>query len=429
MALCSRFFWTTLSSDVSAFISRCHHCIINVNGTVVPRPFGEAIHSNSPNAVIHFDYLSIGLADNGFQYLFVIRDDLSGYVDLYPCTSADHANAIDALLDWFSRFGVALVWVSDQGTHFKNHIIDSLRFRLQAQHHFVLAYTPWANGTVEVINRSILSVFRRMISEFRLEFRDWPYLVPIIRYVLNHTVTDSRPIAPVTAFTGLHPSSPLDAIRIPRLDSLVPTPISSAELHSRIDSLRESLNSIHRSIVSNRNRRRDYSNCNRQSLPNFITGDFVIVAVPVSANTSYRHKLQVRWTGPFRIVDCLSDYVYLVEDLITGERKESHVQRLRFYADSSLNVTEELYAQIAHDNAGFEIEDFIDFRFDDTTQSWQILVRWRGFSAHEDIWEPVQSMLSQVPVLIRRRAKALWSTRPDAQPLLAVLKEGSDDSA
>jgi transposase InsO family protein len=322
LALSSRFYWSSLASDVSSFISRCHHCIINANGSIVPRPFGEAVHSNTPNVVIHFDYLSIGLAENGFRYLFVIRDDLSGYVDLFPCTSADHANAIDALLDWFSRFGVALVWVSDQGSHFKNRLVDALRFRLQANHHFVLAYTPWANGTVEVINRSILSVFRRMISEFRLEFRDWPYLVPIIRYVLNHTVTQSRPIAPVTAFTCLPPSSPLDAIRIPRLDELVPVQVSSETLQSRVEVLRDSLASMHRSIVSNRNGRREQSNRFRDTLPNFVSGDFVLVAVPTSSSNSYRHKLQVRWTGPFRIVDCLSDYVYLVENLITEERQE-----------------------------------------------------------------------------------------------------------
>src|SRR5690349_1808830 len=64
LSLSSRFYWSSLAPDVSGFIYRCHHCIINANGSIVPRPFGEAVHSNTPNVVIHFDYLSIGLAEN-----------------------------------------------------------------------------------------------------------------------------------------------------------------------------------------------------------------------------------------------------------------------------------------------------------------------------------------------------------------------------
>ena len=163
---------------------------------------------------------------------------------------------------------------------------------------------------------------------------------------------------------------------------------------------------MHRRIVSNRNSRRNEKTRSRQSLPNFTSGDVVLIATPLSSCNFYRHKLQARWTGPSRIVDCLSDNVFLVENFITREQNECHVQRLRFYADSSLGLTEELYDQIAHDNSGYEIEDLIDYMYDESEKSWLVLVRWRGFSSCADTWEPVRSLFSQIPVLLRRRAKA-----------------------
>ena len=81
------------------------------------------------------------------------------FVELVPCASANAQSVVNALLEWFSRFGVVYIWVSDQGSHFKNAVVKDLNDRLQAQHHFTLPYCPWANGTVERVNRDILDVF------------------------------------------------------------------------------------------------------------------------------------------------------------------------------------------------------------------------------------------------------------------------------
>ncbi|RAN79793.1 hypothetical protein B5P41_35575, partial [Bacillus sp. SRB_28] len=78
--------------------------------------------------------------------------------------------------------------VSDQGTHFKNQVVSDLCSRLHISHHFTTAYTPWANGSVEVVNRLLLFVLRALISEFRLSFHDWPCLLPLVNMALNHRV-------------------------------------------------------------------------------------------------------------------------------------------------------------------------------------------------------------------------------------------------
>lgn len=44
----------------------------------------------------------------------------------------------------------------------------------------------------------------------------------------------------------------------------------------------------------------------------------------------------------------------MVRDLITGDRREAHASRLKFYADSSLNMTENLSSHVAHKKKGME---------------------------------------------------------------------------
>ena len=142
--------------DCSAFCRQCLHCTVNRGGNVVPRPFGRAIHASSSNMVLHFDYLQIVLSSKtNFKYLFVVRDDLSSFVDFYPCSEPTAAFAADSLLDWISRYGLPSIFVSDRGSHFLNSLIEQLSLSLHIQHYFTLAYCPWSNRTVDVSNSYI----------------------------------------------------------------------------------------------------------------------------------------------------------------------------------------------------------------------------------------------------------------------------------
>jgi hypothetical protein len=57
-----------------------------------------------------------------------------------------------------------------------------------------------------------------------------------------------------------------------------------------------------------------------------------------------------------RVVTLCTPWVYEVQNILTGDCQKVHVQRLRYYADSSFEVTEEIKLQLKHDGAGFEVE-------------------------------------------------------------------------
>ena len=191
-AVAAVFWWPKMNEDVKKFVQDCLHCEVN-KGVVIPRQLGSALHATKRNDILHYDFLFMDKSKlsgtDGFTYVLVIQDDFSMFRELIPAKSADHRAVVTGLLNWFSRYGIAKTTVSDQGSHFKNMVIEDLHRILGIKHHFTTAYVPWANGTVERANRDILFVTRALLSEFRLQPSNWPDILPMIQYSLNHTTS------------------------------------------------------------------------------------------------------------------------------------------------------------------------------------------------------------------------------------------------
>jgi hypothetical protein len=109
----------------------------------------QQLHATKPNETLLLDFLYIGLSRDGkYQYLLHLKDDLSGYLWLVPCRTADAAPTVDALMRWFAVFDVVLLWIPDIGSHFKNEMVRGVKKNLKAKHHFTTANCPWSNGTI-----------------------------------------------------------------------------------------------------------------------------------------------------------------------------------------------------------------------------------------------------------------------------------------
>ena len=113
LALIKPLFWWPgdMKQDIMLFVSQCLHCL-RTKDKVNPRPFGDVIHANKPNKVLHYDILFIskakGECHHHFQYILVLKDDFSGFIELINCETADHLAVAAALIDWFKRFGICL---------------------------------------------------------------------------------------------------------------------------------------------------------------------------------------------------------------------------------------------------------------------------------------------------------------------------------
>lgn len=148
--------------------------------------------------------------------VLVLKDSLSHFCELFPCSSPSSSAAVTALLDWTKRCGRPGVHVSDQETHFRNTMVDEFCARLKTDRRFSPAYSSWLNGTAERLNKDGLQVMRALLLDNNLDFREWVYLLPVFQANLNCTLVVSRTDkSPIEVFLALPASSALDIVQLP----------------------------------------------------------------------------------------------------------------------------------------------------------------------------------------------------------------------
>jgi hypothetical protein len=149
----------------------------------------------------------------------------------------------------------------------------------------------------------------------------------------------------------------------------------------RVEKLSKAMTEIHAQVVERDTRDRKaiiqkHNDRTHVRSPNFQVGDYVLVAEHRKSGVS---KLQVKWKGPRRVASLESDYVFVVENLLTKEVKAAHATRLRFYKDKELNVTAELAQAAEHNNHQlYVVSKILDARYNEPEMVHELLVARRG---------------------------------------------------
>ena len=394
------FTWRGMQKDVQAFIRDCLHCMA-VGTKKVPRPLGETLKATRPNEVLHFDFLTLPKATDGYKYVLVLKDGMSGFVELIPSTRCTADVVIAGLTDWFKRFGPVRQWVSDQGAHFKNQVVTALAKAWGTDHHFVTAYCPWANGTVEVVNRMLLRVLKSMLSERKLKTNQWPTMLPMVQAALDlHPSSRLNGVAPVTAFAALTAKTPVQMYYATQAGADLPavTPVEyTAAVQDQLVQLQVSVHQLHEKLTAVSAERTAVSRSSSKSppFPNFDVGDFVLVGRVLARP----NKLALEWLGPCRIVQARSHWLYEVQTLFEPVTTTTHhISRLKLYAEASRAKIDDLRRHaVAHQDV-FLVDRLLECR--PRNSSFEILVQWQGFDRAESTWEPLEALQADVPNLV-----------------------------
>ena len=206
--------------------------------------------------------------------------------------------------------------VSDQGSHFKNKVVAQLNSMMHSKHEFTVAYSPWSNGTIEIIVKDMKKVCKSLLLEFKLKPSNVNSLLPLIQFALNHSPREDKAnLAPITIFTGLRPSSNLDSLISPLTQGgFSRNPMTMEELQKMTKELQSSMDRMHKTVFDSVSTKREQNrkrrlNSRATRAINFGLGDYVLVALPERVHPK---KMDIKWSGPYQIVSVVNDYVYEV---------------------------------------------------------------------------------------------------------------------
>ena len=406
-----------MEGDVKVFVADCLYCADYPTGGLVPRPLSDTVHGKQVGEVIHFDFLHLGdsnVADgvdtrDGFRYVLVIVEDVSGYVWLRPARKCEANFVAKELVEWCSVFGRPTTWVSDNAAHFKNRVIRKVASRIGVTHRFSVANSAWTNGTVERMMREVLRTTKAILNERRRPLSEWIVVLPAVQSALNAAWRQRLNASPFQVMMGRRPPTSLDVLVDEGDAGVQLSPLDGQVLRDHIQRVTEAQECMHARVIQRlthqRQQRRERAS--RGELPHFTVGDYVLVA---RVRKQGKHpKLMSTWTGPWRIENDDREHVYNVSNIVTGETREAHVTRMRLYADNSLNVTapfKEVFQHI-HQQGEYHIRAITGVRQARMGDEYVVQVQWEGLEDEEGTWEFVSQILEDAPTILRRELRRL----------------------
>jgi len=188
---------------------------------------------------------------------------------------------------------------------------------------------------------------------------------------------------------------------------LQPLQLALEEMHKTVT---QTANSARASAIARHN-----AKTNVQAV-NFSAGDFVLIGCP---QPQKQNKLCVTWSGPARVMKLTSPLVAEVQNLISGKVTQVHASRLKFYDNSSLNVTEELTEYLKYQRASLYLVDEIKSLSKVRRKGYKVLVSWVGFPG-EDTMEPLLNIYRDVPDRVLGFLNSTLSSNPQAAGALQV---------
>ena len=266
-------------------------------------------------------------------------------------------------------------------------------------HHFTLPYAPWSNGGIERLGKELLRVFRSVVSELQMRLEEWPDLLPVVTSAFNNAPSPSRNnIPPITAFMGMDATPPIATFLRTETATLMTIEEMRHERLLTVQSLKNRISELHPVVQDalHKNRKRSRDAASRGKLPNFLEGDYVLVA---REDFFAGEKLCLRWRGPRRIIKAINDWVYQVEDLRNGDIEEAHACRLKFYRDRSLNA-QVIMSHVLSSETWMPVTRLM--KLIEEPNGLMVQVCWKGLPASEDTLEPLARVAEDVPQMLER---------------------------
>jgi len=121
------------------------------------------------------------------------------------------------------RYEVPNEIISDNGSHFKNEVVDLLE-KYNMTFHKSSIYRPQTNGAIEVANKNIKNILRKMVETYK----DWPDKLPFALWGYRTSIRTSTGATPYSLVYGMKAVLPIK-IEVPSLRIMAECQITEAD--------------------------------------------------------------------------------------------------------------------------------------------------------------------------------------------------------
>ena len=238
----------------------------------------------------------------GYNYILVITDYFSKWVDAYPLVTHTARDIAEVLVTrWITYWGCPMSIHTDRGADFDSKLMHEVCDLLKIEKTRTTSYHPSGDGQVEKYN----STMCQMLSSIIDENNDWDELLPYVLMAYRATVHSATEESPNMVMLGRQNALPIDVMTE-----------ENPELHhvrsiDYVNRLEEDMRYCHQRVRECLKRaalrqKRYYDR--KHHLNQYKRGDLVYKRMKAGLQ-----KFGDRWEGPFVVIDKLSDVTYRIQ--------------------------------------------------------------------------------------------------------------------
>ncbi|CAF4536730.1 unnamed protein product, partial [Rotaria socialis] len=267
------YWWPRMKATIKQYIRSCLLC----------KQFNISRHKNvghlrpitppeGPFLLIGIDYCGpLKRTPRENQYVLVITDYFTRHITaiaLPNCTAETTAQTL--FNEYFCKYGVPTVILSDQGSHFRNQLMENIKYLIGYNHIYSTQYHPQTNGMVERFNATFIPQISKLQDT---EDNNWDEYLQAVVFAYNTGIHKTTKYSPYELLYGRLPRLPFNAR---------PTYYSFAKPNDYFEQLRKTLRIYHQAarhhmILQNENNINRY-NRNRFD-PKYKVGDKVLIRI------------------------------------------------------------------------------------------------------------------------------------------------------
>ena len=322
--------WPGMSGSVKRYGRSCGECQKMRKGGLAEVPMGEMPIHRVPFENVSIDIVGPFPRSRGYRYLLTYICLASRYPEAIPLKHATAKECAEALMEIFSRNGVPMTMLSDQGTQFMGVLMKCLCERLGVRQIRTTPYHPQSNGSVERMHGTLVPMLRKLASKDL----PWDDQVKFALYAIRATPNRSTGFAPFEAIHGRLLRSPLDVI-VQEIDPVSTRNVKAvewlSELNKRVNRIPDEMGKNIERAQCERKERHDKHAVVRK----FSVGEKVLTRVP-----GLKNKLEGSWEGPFVVLDVPSE-VHVVlgtpdKACTRGMGKRVHINSCKPFHEASV---------------------------------------------------------------------------------------------
>lgn len=309
----TNYYWKNMKNTISNFINSCEIC--QRSKYARHKPYVPQMVTETPAKPFQIIHIDIFTFDK--QMYLTIVDAFSKFAQAFPIISKTAIHVSNALIKYFTSFGIPRNLVLDNGTEFNNIAVKELLKLHKIHVHFTTPAHHESNSIIERFHSSIIEHLR-ILKEIYPDERDNLMDYAIIAY--NNTIHSATNYSPFELTFG-HTDS-----RNP-IEIFTPNSFFSEYAENHKSKLKHVYQNVHEKLQNKKEKVIDKINVNGDTSNEFAVGQIVYKQNPYSS----RNKKLKKFLGPYKITKLLDrNRVEIYSERLKNNKSEIiHIKELK----------------------------------------------------------------------------------------------------